>query len=206
MVDLNVSRETLRKLEMFIALFEKWQSRINLISKKERNELWGRHILDSLQLLKYIPRNAQTLVDLGSGGGFPGAILAIASANIHVTLVDSDERKCIFLQEVMRLTESKATIRNMRIERLSPETWDVVTARACAPLATLCGYAHPIMHCSTQALFLKGKSLAGEVKDAGISWRFSLEIIPSVTDATASVAKIAKLQPISGDARDAYTN
>ena len=134
MDQLNVSRETFDRLLIYQELLKKWQRSINIVSRGTIEDFWNRHVLDSLQIAKYI--KGENILDVGSGGGFPGMILAICT-NLHVTCLDSDNRKTLFLEEVARQTETKVKILNMRIESLQEKDFDVVCARGFAKLSTL---------------------------------------------------------------------
>jgi len=129
----GVSRETVARLEGYAELLKRWSGRINLVSRNTLGDLWRRHFLDSAQLLPLIPQKARSLVDLGSGAGFPGLVLAILGVS-GVELIESDKRKGVFLREAARLTNTPVKITDSRIEMAKPHAADVVTARACAPL------------------------------------------------------------------------
>ncbi|MBT3710487.1 MAG: 16S rRNA (guanine(527)-N(7))-methyltransferase RsmG, partial [Gammaproteobacteria bacterium] len=143
----NVSRETIEALEHFAALIEKWTVKINLISKASLADLWDRHILDSAQLLKICPRNIQNWLDLGSGGGLPGVVVAILAKELipklTMTLVESDKRKSVFLRTAIRELELNAKVLNARIEKTAPLQADVISARALAELDVLLALAEP---------------------------------------------------------------
>ena len=188
---LNVSRETLERLFAFCALVEKWNPAINLVSKAGMVEIWGRHVIDSAQLIKQIPTQSRRWGDLGSGGGFPGMILAILGKELHpqavVILVESDRRKSVFLSEAARLLGISVTIKTQRIGDLEPLQVDVLTARALAPLSNLCGYAHRHLNPKGVAIFPKGAAAAREIEDAKKQWQFNYDATPSYTDPAATV-------------------
>ncbi len=185
----GVSRETEAVLRAYQALLLKWQEKINLISPSTMADSWIRHFEDSVQLLPLIPVGAKTLYDLGSGAGFPGLVLAISRSDLSVTLVESDAKKCAFLQAVSRETGVTVTIKNNRIESAANElpAPDVVTARALASLESLLNYAHPWAETATM-IFPKGENWQAEItaaKQAG--WSFSYEAIPSKTEKNARI-------------------
>lgn len=205
----NVSRETLDRLERYAALLEKWNRAINLVARGTLTDLWRRHMLDSAQLWPLLPfpqgRPCRVL-DLGSGAGFPGLVLAIlgaAEGGIDVHLVEADEKKAAFLREAARIVETPVTLHVERIENLAPFAVDAVTARACAPLPRLLGYAAPFLR-QHQAgapppvgLFLKGRNVDGELTEARKKWSIQASLIPSCTD---EIAKIIRVQlPYLGD-------
>jgi 16S rRNA (guanine527-N7)-methyltransferase len=178
---LGVSRETLARLETYAALLVRWQARINLVGPDTLPDLWTRHILDSAQVWPLIPPEARRVADLGSGAGFPGLVLAILGApDVH--LVESDARKCAFLREAARLTETKVTVLNRRIEQVAPLSADVVTARALAPLSLLLDWAAPHLAAGGQCLFLKGRGADDELTATAKEWKIAHRRIPSLTD------------------------
>ena len=152
---LNVSRETFDKFAIYLALLEKWQKSVNLVARTTLGIAWQRHILDSAQLVRYLPVGCQTIMDVGSGAGFPGLVLSIMQdARVH--LVESDHKKTVFLQTVIRELDLSAIVHNERIESLSPVAADVITARAFAPLGKAVGLLAPHMQADTVLLLLKG--------------------------------------------------
>ena len=191
---LNVSRETLERLFAFCALVEKWNPAINLVSKAGMVEIWGRHVIDSAQLIKQIPTQSRRWGDLGSGGGFPGIILAILGKELHpqaaMILVESDRRKSVFLSEAARLLGISVTIKTQRIGDLEPLQVDVLTARALAPLSNLCGYADRHVNPNGVAIFPKGAAAAREIEDAKKQWQFNYDATPSYTDPAATVLSL----------------
>src|SRR6516162_5253130 len=167
-----VSRETLARLAAYVALLEAWSTRINLVGRATLADPWRRHILDSAQLRPFVPAAARSLVDLGSGAGFPGLVLAILGVP-GVALVEADSRKCAFLVEAARITGARITVLATRIEALSPRPFDVVTARALAPLERLIGLARPLLATDGLCLFLKGADTAAELTLARRRWKMT---------------------------------
>ncbi len=192
---LDVSRETLERLQVYNMLLHKWQRAINLVSRQSLDDSWRRHFLDSGQLFRLLPGEANSMLDIGSGAGFPGMVLAIMGAR-NVELVESDERKCLFLREVSRETSTDVTVTNERIEKLSPKTVDVLTSRACAPLDVLLGYARPYLGPSTICLFPKGRTVQDELTTAQKRWNIRYTLHQSVSD---SAARIVRLEGIFDD-------
>ncbi len=192
----NVSRETIADLEAYSGLVLKWTKTINLISKSSHAELWSRHVMDSVQLWRHVTK-CNHLLDLGSGGGFPGIVMAISAKhgkNIdRVTLVESDVRKCAFLLTVIRELDLPAKVITKRIEDLPDMTADCVTARALAPLSDLLGYVAPHLSEGGQCLLLKGGKADDEIQAARKDWSFSVEKSPSMTQTEASVLIIKEL-------------
>ena len=158
----GVSRETLARLETYAALLTEWRDRASLVSRVSLTDLWRRHMLDSAQLLGLAPSSARVWVDLGSGAGFPGMVLAVMGAR-EVHLIESNARKCRFLHTVARATRTPVRIHCARIESLDPWPADVVTARALAPLATLLQHARPFFVDHTVGLFPKGQHVETEL-------------------------------------------
>ena len=187
-----VSRETAERLDAFVDLLLKWQRAVQLVSASSLSHLWSRHIADSLQLLDLVP-GAKVWADLGSGGGFPGLVLAIAlkdrpGAQLH--LIESDQRKSAFLREAARALELPAMIHVKRIEAVASATLpglEVVTARALAPLPELLALAAPLLQNGAKGLFMKGANLDNELTEATKSWNIRSTIVPSKTDAEGRI-------------------
>jgi 16S rRNA (guanine527-N7)-methyltransferase len=161
----GVSHETFERLKLYVGLVQKWTKSINLVSKRDHDLIWPRHVLDSLRLLPLIPKGISGGVDLGSGAGFPGLILALATG-IPFDLVESDRRKAAFLVEAQRVTGAPVKVHCARIEDLRLPLTPLVTARALAPLATLLAYAQRLLAPGGVALFLKGAQAAQEIAEA----------------------------------------
>lgn len=188
----DVSRETRRRLEIFVETLERWQKAINLVSRSTMEGAWKRHIVDSAQVVPLIPSTAETLADLGSGGGFPGLVIAAMRPDLRVILIESDARKAAFLGEVGRRMglENQPKIAISRIEAAPPAAADVVTARALAPMKQLLGWAQRHRKDTAICLFHKGKGWPAEVEEAKKEWDFSPEPIASVTDRDAVILRI----------------
>jgi len=190
----NVSRETLSRLKAYVGLLEDWNSRHNLVSPGSLADVWRRHVWDSAQLLRFLPENTQTIADLGSGAGFPGLVLAeLLRDRARVTLFEATAKKCAFLQEVGDRLGLNPKIRNTRMEDVERLPFDVVTARACAPLTKLLGYAQNFANADTVCLFLKGQNVGSELTDAHKSWKMNLQQHPSLTDPSGCILEIREL-------------
>jgi 16S rRNA (guanine527-N7)-methyltransferase len=184
-----VSRETLTRLETYVELLSAWNRRINLVGRTTIGDVWRRHILDSAQLLNYLPPHAGRVVDLGSGAGLPGLILAILGVpQIH--LIESDRRKGVFLAEAIRLTQAPVALHNRRAEDVPPVAAGVVTARACANLAELLSLAQPFIGPRTLCLFHKGRLVADELTEAAKDWNMVAETVPSITDKSGCILRV----------------
>ena len=176
----GVSRETMDRLEAYADLLMRWQPRINLVSKSTLDDLWRRHFLDSAQLVPLIPeriRNGEA-IDLGSGAGFPGLVLALMMPLSRVNLVESDGRKAAFLQEVIRITEAPARVAAKRAEDMGAagaRDIGLVTARALAPLPDLIRLAQPFAGLETVCLFHKGANWQEELTAAQRRWMVEAE-------------------------------
>jgi 16S rRNA (guanine527-N7)-methyltransferase len=187
-----VSRETMTRLSVIVAQIEKWQPHINLVASSTLHQIWNRHIHDSLQLLD-IRNDARCWLDLGSGGGFPGLVIAAVLADTpdaNVTLVESSAKKCAFLRETSRIAGLPVTVVNQRIEDAVPLlscAYDVVSARALAPLVTLLDMAEPFLQRGALGIFPKGQDVDGELKTASISWNIGYDLIQSQTEPGAKV-------------------
>ncbi|KZY49474.1 16S rRNA (guanine(527)-N(7))-methyltransferase RsmG [Sulfitobacter sp. KE29] len=189
---LDVSRETFEKLEAFGELVRKWNPRINLVSKSSLEDLWTRHILDSVQVFN-LAEGSGVWVDLGSGGGFPGIVVSILNQeerHFDVTLVESDQRKCAFLRTAIRELTLEASVKNERIEEVKSLNADVLSARALADLTKLLGFAELHLKPEGTALFPKGQSWQREGEEARLSWMYGLEPVPSQTNPEAAILKI----------------
>lgn len=197
---LDVSRETFERLEIYAALLEKWNPRINLVAKSTLSDLWERHIRDSLQVFRLLDRPAPHWADLGSGGGFPGLVIAIAAAKTgnpeKITLVESDKRKATFLRSVLRETGVSAQVIAKRIEETQPLAADILSARALADLSTLLGFAERHLSPDGTCLFQKGRNWKSELQLAREAWHFSYKAIPSQTESQAVVLKIEGLSRV----------
>ena len=189
----GVSRETLARLKAYIGLLEDWNARHNLVSATSMADVWKRHIWDSAQVAAFIPAEAKSLADLGSGAGFPGLVLAALRPDLRVVLYESTAKKCRFLEAAAERMELKVEVRNARIEEARREVFDVVTARACAPLVTLLAYAQHFQGLKTVNLFLKGQSVDAELTEAHKSWRMKLLRHPSCTDPSGVILEIREL-------------
>jgi 16S rRNA (guanine527-N7)-methyltransferase len=195
-----VSDDTLARLDKFATLLTAWQRRINLIAPSTLSHLWTRHIADSLQLLPLAPK-AKIWIDLGSGAGFPGIPLACALAQTpgtQVHLVESNGKKAAFLRETVRITGVPATVHADRIENFGDSfggNADVVTARALAPLKSLCDQVFPLLARGAIGLFLKGQDVEAELTEAAKYWTVEAEQKPSVTSRDGVVVLVKSLKP-----------
>ena len=189
----DVSRETLASLSAYVALLEKWQHRINLVSSATLPDIWHRHILDSAQLLPHLPvistHQRCQILDIGSGAGFPGLVLAILGAG-DVQLVESDQRKAVFLQTVIRELGLSARVINQRIETLPTIQPDVITARALAALPKLISLIAPQLHDGLTCLFLKGASVDEELTNFQTYSNMIPCLYPSVTNYDSVIVKL----------------
>ena len=197
----SVSRETEARLDIFVDALLRWQSKLNLVAPSTLPELWTRHIADSLQLLALAPQ-ARVWADLGSGGGFPGMPIACALAGqtgAKVHLIESNGKKAAFLRAAVRATAAPAVVHQERIEKFGEtcaEAVQVVTARALAPLKTLCIQAFPFVAKGAIALFPKGQDVEAELTDAAKYWRLQASRVPSRTSSDGSVVVIRALESL----------
>ena len=194
-----VSRETSARLDRFVAALLTWQRRINLIAPASVPKLWTRHVADSLQLVSLAP-NARVWLDLGSGGGFPGLVVACALADTpgsRVHLVESNGKKAAFLREAVRVSGAPAIVHQGRIaqmiERIG-EPIDLVTARALAPLADLLALSEPWTKRGAQALFPKGQDVGAELTEASRYWNIEAVLIPSRTDPHGRILSVSRAE------------
>lgn len=182
------------RLELYGAMLVQWQRRINLVSRASLDDLWRRHMLDSAQLIALIPPSAARVVDLGSGAGFPGLVLAVMGLE-GVELVESNRRKCEFLNAVAHATDTAVTVTCARIERAALAPADLVVARALAPLDRLLGHVATCLKPGGTALLLKGAEVERELTAAAKHWTMRLTRHPSRSDPTGVIVEIRDLAP-----------
>ncbi len=183
----HVSRESWGRIEAFVALMFQWQARINLVAPSTLNDIWWRHVADSFQLVKHLPRNGARIADLGSGSGFPGLPLALLGP-YEVTLFEANGKKAAFLAEALRSCGGRGKVVLKRLEELKEveaEGYDFVTARALAPLPLLLDWSYPFLKNGAKALFHKGQDIENELTAATKSWRIKADRLPSSTDSEA---------------------
>ena len=201
----NVSRETLRRLEAFDRTLIETQAHTNLIARSTVEDRWDRHFADSAQLFAAIPDGAQRLIDLGSGAGFPGLILAALgrARGLRVVLVESTGKKATFLERAVRaMGLENVDIERCRIESLRTAKADVITARALAPLSKLLGYAYPLCAPDTLCIFPKGQDVDIELTEATKSWHIEIERRPSETQRAATILLVRRIRPKRPAARN----
>ena len=183
--------------EIYRSMLAAANAQMNLVGPSALEDFWGRHFLDSAQLANLAPQ-ARSWADLGTGAGFPGLVLAIllkdrADAQVH--LVESQAKKCRFLSEVAQVLGLPVKVHNARAETLRIKV-DVVTARACAPLQRLLGYADPFFRRGALGLFLKGEGVDLEISEARRAWRFKSEVKPSASDERGRILWISELSHV----------
>ncbi|WP_342267336.1 16S rRNA (guanine(527)-N(7))-methyltransferase RsmG [Candidatus Tisiphia endosymbiont of Empis tessellata] len=186
----NVPREILDALEKYQSLTLKWNKTINLVSCNTEREFWVRHILDSLQLMKYINNQNIHLIDVGSGGGFPGIVLSIAGIK-NVTLVESDVRKSIFLLQASKISTNKVNVVNQRIENIKLDC-DILTSRACAQLEKIFVYTQHI-NVRNKYLLFKGEQYQKEIEIAKKRWSFCHSMYDSETSNNSKILEISNI-------------
>lgn len=195
----SVSRETYASLEKFVNLLIEWNSKMNLVSKNSLLDVWNRHVLDSLQLIKYIPENLNTLVDIGSGSGFPGVVLAILlkekNPSVKIKLIESITKKTVYLKDVcVKLGLNNVEVVNDRVENVVFKDVSVITARAVASLDTLCQYSFNLGNKKTSMLLLKGRSYKEEDESAKKNWEYNIDIYQNKYSDDGVVLKISDLR------------
>ncbi|MET0274670.1 MAG: 16S rRNA (guanine(527)-N(7))-methyltransferase RsmG [Phenylobacterium sp.] len=181
-------------LERFFILLSEWNENMNLVGPATLPVFWSRHAWDSAQLLRMEP-DARSWADLGAGAGLPGLVLAIlgkGTVGFHVDLVESMAKRCKFLQAVVDELKLPATVRHARAEDLKL-TVEIVTARACAPLWRLLGYARPYLQAGAVGLFLKGQDVPAEMEEAAAHWEFEADIVPSLSDPRGRIVRVRSL-------------
>jgi 16S rRNA (guanine527-N7)-methyltransferase len=202
-----VSRETLDRLDRFVAVLLDWQQRMNLIASSTEPKLWTRHIADSLQLLALAPQ-ARVWVDFGSGAGFPGVVIACALADTpgaRVHLVERSTKKAAFLREAVHATGAPAEVHAVRLEDFVENLAvpvDVVTARALAPLAALLTATYPLLKIGTLCLFPKGQDVDAELTAAAKCWSIRSSLAPSLTDPKAKIVRVTGIKKLLQPGRE----
>lgn len=199
---IDVSRETISRLEAYQALLLKWNKAINLVSRTTEEDFWTRHILDSAQLFRNLPDNALRWLDVGSGGGLPGLVVAIIAKekrpDLRVTLVESDQRKSTFLRQAGRELDLSIDVLAERIESITPFKANVLSARALAPLSELLPLVSQHLEEDGVAILPKGERFREELKKAQSDWQFDVVVEPSMTDNAAKILTIRGLTRAAG--------
>ena len=196
---LRVSRETLARLEAYRVLLEKWSARINLVGPATLPHFWVRHVVDSAQLVPVAGPSAKTWLDVGSGAGLPGLVVAILIDDIPeaaVTLIEPSAKRCAFLREAARATGARVRVIEAKIEAVEAFPVDVVTARAFTSLRNLLASSQPWMALGARALFLKGADLGTEIAEASTFARFETKVHPSPSDPRGCVVEVSEVQRV----------
>lgn len=195
--DLDVSRETSDKLQIYGDLLIKWQKAKNLVSNSTLDDIWRRHFLDSAQMVPHLHdafgNKKLSILDIGSGAGFPGLVLGamgVASAN----MVESNGRKCIFMRQVSRETGADAAIHNVRIEELEPFPIDIITSRACARISQLLDWAEAFLPQSPEMWLLKGESAEEELTEAQACWSMTVSRFDSLSDPSGVILRLCDIK------------
>jgi 16S rRNA (guanine527-N7)-methyltransferase len=192
----DVPRETQAELDRFIAFLLRWNSTVNLVARADEPFLWDRHIADSLQLVPLMQPRSERAIDLGSGAGFPGLILALVTG-VPFDLIEADQRKAAFLREAARLTGAPVQIHPIRIEAANLPPAPLITARAVAVLPRLLALAAPLLAPDGMCLFLKGANVDAELTHAATQWQMQADGIPSRTAPDARILRITRLSRVA---------
>tara|TARA_B100000700_G_scaffold320926_1_gene419149 strand:- start:256 stop:873 length:618 start_codon:yes stop_codon:yes gene_type:complete len=188
----NVSRETIEKLEVYANLLLRWQVKVNLVSTNSLERAWHRHFLDSAQIFSVLPKKATSAIDVGTGAGFPGLVLSIMGLE-NVQLVEQNKKKCAFLYEVIRETEATALVYPCKIEKLPIKNYDVVLARAFMALDGLLKVVSPFFGKDTLGVFPKGLKVNQELTEASKNWKMKTAIKQSITNPDGKIVMIKDL-------------
>jgi len=186
----------MERLEILEALVDKWSKAINLVSPSTLSDIWTRHIADSLQLNNLLPEHMTHCVDFGSGAGFPALVLAACRTSSKFTLIESDQRKCVFLKTAAREMGLSVAILSQRIETASPLNADVVTARALASLSTLLDLSSRHCQARSRCFFLKGRKAEQEIEDARKTWCFDPILHQSETSGEGRIIEIGEFHRV----------
>jgi len=190
----GATSQQIADLDDFRIRLSEANSVMNLVGPDSLPDFWNRHAWDSAQLLRLAP-DAVTWADLGAGAGFPGLVIAILRKHqpgFHMHLVESMAKRCRFLSAVVEALDLPATVHNERAENLAL-TVDIVTARACAPLHRLLGYARPYLLAGAQGLFLKGQDVVSDMSDAARYWEYEADVVPSLSDERGRIVRVRRL-------------
>lgn len=197
---LTVSRETFDRLKTYQSLIEKWNKSINLVAKSTIHDLWDRHIVDSVQVYQPSQSAPNRWLDIGSGGGLPGIVIACLlhekSPQTDIHFIESDLRKSVFLRTALRELSLTGTVHAHRIQDVPALNADVISARALADLPALIALAYPHLAAGGECLFPKGKTWGKEVDDATKQWKFDLKPITSVTNPDAVILRIGGISVV----------
>ena len=196
---INVSRETIENFKIYQDMLREWNGIHNLVSKRSLPHLWQRHFLDSAQIFRYLPTTATSLVDLGTGAGFPGLVLAEILRDrkrFRTVVYESTGKKCRFLEAVTKRLGLNVEIRNSRVEAAQDEVFDIVTARALAPLPDLLAYAQRFFGHNTTGLFLQGQNIASELTQTHKSWKMITRQHPSISDPSGIILEVRELKSV----------
>ncbi|MBL4836978.1 MAG: 16S rRNA (guanine(527)-N(7))-methyltransferase RsmG [Kordiimonadaceae bacterium] len=195
--DIDVSRETSAHLKTYGDLLVKWQKAKNLIANSTLDDIWHRHFLDSAQLAPHLEacygKKQLTMLDIGSGAGFPGLVLSAMGVGI-AHMVEANGRKCIFMRQVIRETGMNADIHNERIENITPFPVDIITSRACASVSQLIKWAAPFLEFSPEIWLLKGETAEEELTEAQAYWTMEIDRYPSRTDAKGVILRLKNIK------------
>ncbi len=195
--EVDVSRETLEKLSAYANDLAKWQKAKNLVANSTLDDRWRRHFLDSAQLFPLIKNSAagghNRVLDIGSGAGFPGLVLSIMGLG-HVELVESNGRKCVFMNQIIRKTGAAAIAVNDRIEAYEPKPFDIITSRACAKVGQLIEWGEPFMSLHTEMWLLKGEGAEEELTQASASWNMSIQRFASKSSPDGVILRLYNIK------------
>jgi 16S rRNA (guanine527-N7)-methyltransferase len=190
--DLNVSRETFERFKIYQSQITEWNKAFSLIQDKTIKEFGFRHVIDSLQIIKFIPNLNSEIIDIGTGAGFPGMVLAMYGY-AHIMLVESNKKKTIFLEELARKSNTHVIITNDRAEKIS-KNFDFVVSRACSSLVNLLSLMKNVSRETTQGIFHKGESYMAEIEEAKKQWKFDFDLYPSLTEPKSKIIIIKSLE------------
>ena len=193
--EIYFSESILSSLDIYIELIKKWQKNINLVSKNSINDLWNRHVLDSAQLYSLLPapKKGLYIYDIGSGAGFPGMVLGIMGRK-DIILCESNKRKCEFLKEVSRITNTNISIVNIRAQKLNGRSALAITSRALASLDALLEISMPILREKGVCVFPKGRTWKEELTVAEKKFIINYNTVQSITSSDSKIIIITKVR------------
>lgn len=193
-----LTSDIIQKLESYSQQLLAWNQKINLIGKSTQDELWSRHIVDSAQLVRFLPGECpgkpKTIIDFGSGAGLPVVVMALLAPHHHYHAIESVGKKAIFLREMVRILELPLTVHNERIESIKNCKADIITARAFASTGNILAYAEAFLQKESLCILLKGCKAKEELDAAGRDWTFTLNQHPSLSEADGSVIILSNIE------------
>lgn len=186
---MEISKEQEEQLKKYVDFLLKYNEKINLIGKSTIDDIWNRHIIDSLQVIKLIENKNVKLADLGSGAGLPGIVLSIAGIK-EVHLFEKSPRKCEFLEQAKQFSKNQIIVHNIDINTFKDNSFNVITSRALGSLDLLLKFSQNLKNNNTKCIFLKGKKVFEELKEAKKYWKMEYNLVDSLTSNEGKIVEV----------------